>query len=61
MVGGNIPGETKVISVAIYDEVEAMNYEAANQYSLTLLLISFFLLVIIYLVNYHLQKRNYPA
>jgi molybdate transport system permease protein len=58
MVGGNIPRETRVVSVAIFDEVESMNYQAANRYSLMLLVISFFLLVIVYSVNYRLRKKN---
>jgi molybdate transport system permease protein len=57
LVGGNIPGETRVISVAIYDEVEAMNYELANTYSLILLMTSFFLLVVVYLVNQNQQRK----
>lgn len=51
MIGGNIPGKTKVASIAIYDEVEAMNYTAANNYSLVLFLLTFFILLIVYLVN----------
>ena len=34
MIGGNIPGETKVASIAIYDEVEMMHYNNANVYAL---------------------------
>lgn len=51
MIGGNIPGETKVASIAIYDEVEAMNYSAANSYSLVLFTLTFSILLIVYLVN----------
>ncbi len=51
MIGGNIPGETKVASIAIYDEVEALNYDTANTYSLILLAITFFILLTVYLVN----------
>jgi molybdate transport system permease protein len=51
MVGGSIPGETRIASIAIYDEVQTMNYTAANQYSLTLFLISFALLIIIYSIK----------
>jgi molybdate transport system permease protein len=58
MVGGNIPGETKVVSVAIFDEVESMNYALANTYSLILLLISFVLLVAVYIANHSFQKRH---
>jgi molybdate transport system permease protein len=51
MVGGNMPGETRVASIAIYDEVQALNFDAANQYALTLFLISFVILTLIYTVN----------
>ena len=48
IIGGNIPGETRVASVAIYNELEALNYANADQYSLILLLFSFILLMIVY-------------
>lgn len=48
MIGGNIPGETRVASIAIYDEVEALNYAAANRYSLVLLGLSFAILLGVY-------------
>lgn len=51
MIGGNIPGKTKVASIAIYDEVEALNYGAANFYSAVLFVIAFSILLIVYLVN----------
>jgi molybdate transport system permease protein len=51
MVGGNIPGVTKVASIAIYDEVQAMNYSGANMISLALLFISFSVLLIVYMFN----------
>ena len=51
MIGGNIPGKTKVASIAIYDEVEALNYDAANFYSAVLLVITFVILLLVYLVN----------
>jgi len=51
MVGGNIPGETRVASIAIYDEVQAMNYHAANQYSFILFIISLLILTVIYSIN----------
>jgi molybdate transport system permease protein len=56
MVGGNIPHETRVVSVAIYDEVEAMNYKLANTYSVILLFFAFILLLIVYLINFRLKK-----
>ncbi|WP_162342413.1 molybdate ABC transporter permease subunit [Cyclobacterium salsum] len=51
MVGGNIPDETRVIAVAIYNEVEAMNYGQANTYSLILIGFSFLVLLITYWLN----------
>jgi molybdate transport system permease protein len=51
MVGGNIPGETRVASIAIYDEVQAMNYQTANQYSLVLFLISLVILTVIFSIK----------
>lgn len=51
MMGGNIAGETRVASIAIYDEVEALNYELANQYALTLFIISFTILLFVYFIN----------
>jgi molybdate transport system permease protein len=51
MVGGNMPGETRVASIAIYDEVQALNFDAANRYALILFLTSLILLTIIYSVN----------
>ena len=51
MIGGNIPGETRLASLAIYDEVEALNYDLANQYALTLFVISFSILLLVYIIN----------
>ncbi len=51
MVGGNIPGVTRTISIDIYDQVQAANYSSANQTALALLLISFILLSIVYGMN----------
>ena len=48
MIGGNIPGETQVASISIYNYVEMLEYEKAHMLSLLLLLISFTLLAIIY-------------
>lgn len=57
MVGGNMPGETRVASIAIYDEVQALNYKTANQYAAVMFLVSFVLLVIIYSVNNSKQRQ----
>lgn len=57
MIGGNIPGQTRVASIAIYDEVEALNYGAANFYSAVLFAITFCILLLVYLVNGGYLKR----
>lgn len=51
MIGGNIPGATQVISIAIYDQVEALEYQQAHWLSGGLLLLSFGLLVTVYTLN----------
>ncbi len=51
MIGGNIPGETQVLSIAIYDHVEALEYGHAHWLSGGLLLLSFVMLTAVYLVN----------
>ena len=56
MVGGNMPGETRVASIAIYDEVQALNYEVANQYSMVLFILSVGLLTLIYSINGSTKK-----
>ena len=56
MLGGNIPGVTQTISTVIYDEVQAMNYAAANQTALALLGFSFATLCLMYA----LQRRVLP-
>lgn len=48
MLGGSIPGETKVLSVLIYDHAEAMNYEAAHRLSFMLLVFAFVTLFLVY-------------
>jgi molybdate transport system permease protein len=57
MIGGNIPGRTRVASIAIYDEVEALNYGAANVYSAILFIATFLILLLVYLVNGGYLKR----
>lgn len=58
MMGGNIAGETRVASIAIYDEVEALNYSIANQYALTLFIISFAILLLVYAINRHFMRAE---
>jgi molybdate transport system permease protein len=57
MIGGNMPGVTKVASIAIYDEVESLNYSAANSYSLILFALTFSILLLVYIVNGGYLKR----
>ena len=51
MIGGNIPGVTRTVSVDIYDQVQAANYDVANQTALVLLVFSFFILSLVYALN----------
>ena len=51
MIGGNIPGETTVVSIAIYDHVEALEYGSAHLLSGGLLVLSFVLLISLYALN----------
>jgi len=53
MVGGNLPGETRTVSIAIYDHVQAFQYGAANRTALVLLIFSFLVLV----ATYAMQRR----
>ncbi len=55
MIGGNIPGETRVASVAIYDKVEQLDFMSAHIYSLILVLLSFGVLFTVNVLN---RKRN---
>ena len=56
MVGGNIPGQTKVISIAIYEHVETLNYANAHILSAVLLIFSFLVLLFVYVMN-----RRFPV
>ena len=58
MIGGSIPGETRVASVAIYDEVQSTHYPQANRYALVLLALSFTILLLVYLVNHRYNKSK---
>jgi len=57
MIGGNISGKTRVASIAIYDQVESMNYDVANAYSLILFALTFIILLAVYLLNGGYFKR----
>ena len=56
MVGGNIPGETRLISIAVFEHVETLNYPAAHALSATLLGLCFVVLLTVYAVN-----RRFPV
>jgi molybdate transport system permease protein len=58
MIGGNIPGVTKVASIAIYDEVESLNYAAANFYALVLFAVTFAILLTVYVMNKKLLRAG---
>jgi len=56
MLGGDIPGQTRTLSISIYDSVQALNYQAAAQTSLILVIFAF----IVLLITYGLQRRVLP-
>ncbi|PAF41613.1 molybdate ABC transporter permease subunit [Helicobacter sp. 11S03491-1] len=58
MIGGDIPGETRVASIAIYTQSEATNYTLANQYALTLCIISFTLLFIVLFIHKKMNNKG---
>jgi molybdate transport system permease protein len=58
MIGGGIPGQTRVASVALYDEVQSMNTAAANRYALVLLAFSFIILLLVYGINQQAVKSK---
>lgn len=58
MVGGSIPEETKVVSIAIYEEVESMNYYNANVYAGILFVFSFLILLTVHLINNKSRKTT---
>ena len=57
MVGGNLPGATRTVSISIYDHVQSIEYAAANHLALTLLAISFVLLALVYGLNRRVGVR----
>ncbi|GLX77688.1 molybdate ABC transporter permease [Thalassotalea insulae] len=58
MIGGNIPGETRVLSIALFDHVEAFNYQQAHLLAFALIIASTVLLSLIYLLN-HRPKNHH--
>ena len=59
MIGGNIPGETKVLSVAIYDHVETLEYDQAHILSAGMVGFAFLVLLALYLVNGRLSRSEH--
>jgi len=59
MIGGNIPGQTKVASIAIYDAVETMDYASANAYALILFAITFIIVVGVFIINRNAVKSPF--
>ena len=57
MVGGNIPGETRVVSIAIYDHVESLDYASAHQLSIVLVVFAFTVLFSMFLLNRKALRR----
>jgi molybdate transport system permease protein len=58
MVGGNIPGETRVISIALYDEVQALNYEQAHWYAGLLFVVSVIALLFVFRLQHEHSSRT---
>jgi molybdate transport system permease protein len=56
MVGGNIPGRTRTVSIALYDHVEALRYDEAHALAAGLIALSFVVLLLVYALN-----RRYPV
>jgi molybdate transport system permease protein len=61
MIGGSIPGQTKIASVAVYDEVQSGHYGLANHYAIILLTFSFLLLLLVYGINHHFSRNKLIA
>jgi molybdate transport system permease protein len=59
MIGGNIPGETKVLSVAIYDHVESLEWAQAHWLAGGMLVFSFLVVVAMYQFERQLQQRRH--
>lgn len=57
MVGGSIPGETRVVSIAVFDRVEALDYAGAHRLSMVLLSLSFVALAVLYTFNRRVLVR----
>jgi molybdate transport system permease protein len=60
MIGGNIPGVTRTVSIGIYDQVQASNYAAANAMALLLLVFCFAVLTVVYGLNRKMPYQRSP-
>ena len=58
MVGGNIPGETRVVSIAIYDHVETLEYGQAHVLAIMLLGFAFVAMLFMYVANHRLKVKT---
>jgi molybdate transport system permease protein len=58
MVGGNVPGETRTVSIAIYDQVQALDYASANRTALLLVVFSFAVLAAVYALNHRVWAAS---
>lgn len=58
MIGGNIPGVTRTVSIGIYDQVQASNYASANAMALLLLIFCFAVLTVVYALNRRMPSRG---
>jgi molybdate transport system permease protein len=61
MVGGNLPGVTRTVSIDIYDRVQSMEYGEANRMALLLLVISFAVLAVVYGINRSVGRRMWAS
>ena len=61
MVGGNLPGITRTVSIDIYDRVQSMEYSEANRMALVLLVISFTVLSVVYGVNRKIGRHMWAS
>jgi len=57
MIGGNIPGRTRVLSVAVYDHVEALEFDAAHRLSIGMVAFALLVLVLMYVLNRPTGRR----
>jgi len=61
MVGGNLPGVTRTVSIDVYDHVQSMEFAQANRMAFLLLAISFAFLSVVYAVNRRVGRRVWAS